>query len=305
MTAGRSHPARPLGPIPGGVAVILGWWLVAHSSGQGWVQALGDVVTAAILVGLIGPWLALRRLRVQVTTAPTDATCGRPVELRVRTSGPARLTPIEPAGPPASTGTSLRTGWRVGRRAGRRPSAGQELMLVPGRRGVYRAVTLEVATAVPFGLQWWSRKVVLPLPNPLYVAPRRGVARPLDALLPDGDGRDGGAGRHTGVDGDLRAPRPYRSGDSRRVVHWPATAHAGELMVRELEKPAGPPAQLTVALPADPVEAEAEAERAHATVLALLDRDIPVLLTTTEATGARTGPVADHRDAGRRLAAAT
>jgi uncharacterized protein (DUF58 family) len=283
MTVTRCRPARPWGAIPGGVAVVLGWWLVAHSSGQGWVQALGDVVAAGILVGLVGPWLALRRIRLRITSAPSDATAGRPVEVEVHTSGPVRLTPLTPAGPPRLDGP---------------------LTLLADRRGVYHSVVVEVATAAPFGMQWWSRRVTLPLGNPLYVAPRRGVAARIESFLPDeGDHQRGRTRRNSG-DGDLRAPRPYRPGDSRRLAHWPATAHTGELMVRELEQPGGRPAEVVAVLPADPVAAEVEAQRCLATVLALLDRDIPVALTTTEVGGTVTGRVTDRRAASRRLAAA-
>jgi uncharacterized protein (DUF58 family) len=263
--------------------VVLGWWLVAHSSGQGWVQALGDIVAAAILVGLVGPWLALRRIRVEVVHVPTDATAGQPAEIEVRTSGPVRLTPRSPGGPPRTEGP---------------------LVLIPAGRGVHTRLVVEVATAAPFGMQWWSRPVSFELPNPLYVAPRRGAPNRIDSLLPDDGGRHLGAARRNSSRGDLRAARPYRSGDSRRLVHWPASAHTGELMVRELEQPEGRPVEVVVELPPDPVAAEAEAERALGTVVALLDRGVPVTLTTTEATGTVTAGVRDRRDAARRMAAA-
>jgi uncharacterized protein (DUF58 family) len=281
--AGRSRPSRPWGPIPSSIAVVLGWWLVAHSSGQGWVQVLGDVVAGGLLVGLVGPWLALRAIRVELLEVPSDAVAGAPVEIAVRTTRPARLTAVSPTGPPRTGGP---------------------LTLVPARRGVFPSLTVEVATAAPFGIQWWSRRVELPLTNPLHVAPRRGPAATLGRTTPqDGTDRQG-APRRTGADGDLRAPRPYRPGDSRRLVHWPASAHAGELMVRELERPLGQPVELVVVLPADPDAAEAEAERALGTVLALLERDVPVVLTTDEPGGRRTAAVRDRADAARRLAVA-
>jgi uncharacterized protein (DUF58 family) len=87
-------------------------------------------------------------------------------------------------------------------------------------------------------------------------------------------------------------------------MHWPATAHAGELMVRELETPAAQPVTVTVTLPLDPEEAERVAEQAMGTVLRLLDRGTPVLLSTLETSGQVTEPVADRRTTGRRLARA-
>ena len=293
MKARRCRPARPWGPIPSSVALVLGWWLVAHSSGQGWVQALGDVVAAGVLIGLVGPWAVLRRIRIDMLSAATDATAGSAFSLSLRVSGPARITSISP--PAVEAVFVIRP----------RKAEATEVAVTADRHCVLRSVTLEVATAAPFGIQWWSRRVVLRLPRPVYVAPRKGRSYPIEPLVPDDEAGQEGGGRRAASFGDLRAPRPYRSEDSRRLVHWPATAHTGELMVREVERPLGRPAEMVVTLPADPSAAEAEAERAMATVSALLDRDVPVLLTTTEADGVTTGLVRDHRDAGRRLAAAT
>jgi uncharacterized protein (DUF58 family) len=265
------------------VAVVLGWWVVAHSSGQGWVQALGDLVAGGLFVGVVGPWLVLHRIRLEVVGAPGDATAGLPLEVVLRLSRPARITPLRPAGP-AGMGSSL--------------------TVIPAGRGVVDRLAVEVATAAPFGIQWWRRTVELTLARPIFVSPRRGIPWSVDPLVPDDGGRNEGASRRSGIDGDLRAPRPYRPGDARRLVHWPATAHTGELMVRELERPRGRPAELVVTLPADPAAAEAEAERALGTILALLERDVPVMLTTDEATGRRTAPVLTRNEAGRRMAAA-
>lgn len=293
MRARRCRPARPWGPIPTSVALVLGWWLVAHSSGQGWVQALGDVVAAALLVGLLGPWRVLRRARVEVVSVPTDAVAGSAFSLAVRASRSVRIVAL----PPLSSDPVFVV--RPGE------TEATEVDVVADRHRVIDSVTLELASASPFGLQWWSRRVEVSLPRPVHVAPRRGRADPLEPLVPDDEAGQDGGGRRAASFGDLRAPRPYRAEDSRRLVHWPATAHTGELMVRDVERPVGRPAELTVTLPADPDEAEAAAERAMATIVALLDRDVPVLLTTTEAGGVTTALVPDHREGGRRMAAAT
>jgi uncharacterized protein (DUF58 family) len=283
VRAAIARPARPWAPIPSSLAVVGGWWLVAHSSGQGWVQALGDVVAGGLLVGLLGPWLALRAIKVELEEAPSDAVAGTALLIRVRTNRPARLTALSPSGPARTAGA---------------------LTVIPATRGVVHSLVVEVATAAPFGIQWWRRHIDLPLANPLFVAPRRGPAEVAAQAVPDEGADLQGGHRRSGPDGDLRAPRPYRPGDSRRLVHWPASAHAGELMVRELERPLGPPFELVVTLPSDPVEAEAAAGRALGTVLALLDRDVPVVLTTGEEGGLRRALVRDQTDAARRLAAA-
>jgi uncharacterized protein (DUF58 family) len=185
---------------------------------------------------------------------------------------------------------------------GRRHTPEHGVPLLPGRRGVHDSVTLDIASAAPFALQWWTRRVVLPFPSTLYVAPRSG--RPQS--FPWRDDEDTGVTVNwvqTDV-GQPRGARPYQPGDSRRRVHWGATAHAGELMVRELERPSAEPITLTVTLPPDPEEAERVAERALGTIARLLDTGATVLLATLESSGPVLASVTDRRGAGRRLARA-
>ncbi len=176
------------------------------------------------------------------------------------------------------------------------------VMVVPAHRGVYRSVSFEVASAAPFGLLWWTRRVVVTLPRELVVAPRMGEPEPLPPRREHGRGE--ASARTAARVGEPRGVRPYRPGDLRRVVHWPATAHTGDLMVRETEGPAAASFSIEVHLPEDTGEAERMAERALASIVALLDRGSAVALTTTEPSGARTGVVTDRRTAGRRLARA-
>jgi uncharacterized protein (DUF58 family) len=163
-------------------------------------------------------------------------------------------------------------------------------------------VVVDVATAAPFALQWWTRRISLPLPSTLYIAPRRGQRIDFEPRPHD---RTGDTSARVAADlGDPRGARPYRPGDDRRQVHWQAFAHTGELMVRERESPAAEPVSLQVTLPADPDEAERVAERALGTIAYLLDRGAPVLLGTIERSGPIRAPVEDRRSAGRRLAQA-
>ncbi len=159
-----------------------------------------------------------------------------------------------------------------------------------------------MATAAPFALQWWTRRMVLRLPSTLYVAPRRGdpvyvPPRPRDHT---GDA----SGRVLADVGEPRGARPYRPGDDRRHVHWQAFAHTGELMVREREGPSAEPLTLRVALPDDIDQAERVAEKALGTIVHLLDRGAPLHLETVEPSGRVMGPVEDRRSAGRRLSRA-
>jgi uncharacterized protein (DUF58 family) len=287
----RIRPARPLAPMALAVAVLGIWWLVAHNSGAGWVQALGDLVFGALAIGILGPSVILARARIRVDRAPMDGTAGLPLEVEMTASTRLRIRPVHPSGAEAFVGPAR------GRRSG-----ASVITLLPARRGLHDTLVVDVATAAPFGLQWWTRRIRVPLPSSLHIAPRRGQPISLPRWT------DADAGEHhprvPAQAGESRGTRQYRSGDNRRRMHWPATAHAGELMVRELEGPSAEPVTVTVVLPPDPEQAERVAEQALGTVLRLLDRGGQVLLATSETSGQVTATVADRRTAGRRLARA-
>jgi uncharacterized protein (DUF58 family) len=303
------RPVRPILPLVSCAGVLLAWGLVAHNSGAGWVQAVGDVLAGILAVGLVAPAVVGARARVAILDTPADGTSGLPVELAARATTRVKIRPVDPPGPEAFVGPHR------ARRAGpparhSRMAAGDEagvgdtewVTLLPEHRGVYHRVVLEIATAAPFGLLWWRKNVVVDLPRPLHVGPRMG--RPLP--LPRGREDTAGSGiLDASVQiGEPRGVRPYRPGDHRRWVHWPATAHSGELMVREMEGPTAEPVTLEVRLPQDADGAERLAEEAMATIVALVDRGASVLLATTEEQGPRIAAVGDRRSAGRRLARA-
>jgi uncharacterized protein (DUF58 family) len=274
-----------------GVLIIGLWWLVAHNAGSGWVQVLGDLVFGALLIGIVGPFLVVTRARITLRRAPGDGIAGFPVEVHVESRSRVRARPVDPPGPDAFVGP-----------AGRRGAVDGVITLVPERRGVYDAVTLDIASAAPFGLQWWAKRVQLPLPSALHVSPRCGSAQPVPRRPDDGTGDL--LDRPRSDVGLPRGARPYVPGDARRLVHWRSTAHAGHLMVRELEQPAAEPVTITVELPEDPEAAERVAEGALGSVVGLLGGGVPVLLGTNEPSGPVLGAVADRRSAGRRLARA-
>ena len=273
--------------------MIIGlWWLVAHNAGSGWVQVLGDLVFGALLIGIVGPFVVATRARITLRSAPGDGIAGRPVEVHVESRSRVRVRPVDPPGPEVFVGP-----------AGRRGAVDGVVTLVPLRRGVHDAVTLDIASAAPFGLQWWTKRVQLPLPTALHVSPRCGSAQPVP-LRPD-EGTGDVLDRPRSDVGLPRGARPYVPGDARRLVHWRSTAHAGHLMVRELEQPAAEPVTITVELPEDPEDGRARGGRAPWDLSSASSRAVsPVLLGTREPSGPVLGAVADRRSAGRRLARA-
>jgi uncharacterized protein (DUF58 family) len=286
-----ARPARPRAPIAAAVLITGLWWLVAHNAGSGWVQVLGDLVFGALLVGIVGPFVAVTRASVAIRSAPSDGMAGSAVPVFVVSRRRVRVRPVSPPGPESFVGPR-----------GRHGPVDEAVMLVPAGRGVHDTVELDVASAAPFALQWWTRRVTLPLPSALHVSPRCGRAQPVP-LRPD-EGTGDMLERPRSDEGVPRGARPYVPGDSRRLVHWRATAHTGRMMVRELEQPGAEPVTITVELPRDPDAAERVAEGALGSVVALLEGGAPVVLGTTEVSGPVLGAVADRRSAGRRLARA-
>jgi uncharacterized protein (DUF58 family) len=286
----RVHPVAWLAPVVGSVVTVLAWAGVAHSSGSGWVQAVGALLAAVLFTGLVAPLFPARRAGATCGASPSDTEAGRAVDLTLTANGPIRIRPRAPLGP-------------VARAEG--PSRGARQVVVtltPEHRGVLETIVVEVASCAPFGLLWWAREIEVPLPRPLHVAPRLGPPGPLEATRHDDAGDSpwrvpSGAGEPRGV-------RPFEAGDSRRSVHWPATSHVGVLMVRERERQTEEPVVIDVVLPVDPAEAEAEAERVMGVVTTCLLRRQPVVLATLEAEGPCRRPVRDRIDLGRRLARA-
>jgi uncharacterized protein (DUF58 family) len=284
-------------PVLASMGLLALWATVAHDSGLGWVQGVGALVAGALAVGLVAPGFAVGRVRVTAAGSPTDAVRGSTLHLRLGVSGPAELRALDPPGPAVLA------------------SGGGQVLLpcTPGRRGLVDRVTVQVASAAPFGILWWTRPVVVTLARPIAVAPRTGAP---DARLVTGhpvgrepDGADPAPAARTALgaaaqEGEQRGVRPYAHGDRRHLVHWPATAHTGTLMVRESERAVRATTSVDGTLPKDPQEAENHAARVLGTVVSLLAQGVAVQLATVEGRGPVLDPVVTALDAGRRLARA-
>jgi uncharacterized protein (DUF58 family) len=287
---GRAHPVHWFGPIAGSALAMLAWTGVAHSSGSGWVQAIGALLAAVLLTGIVAPLFPARRAGVCCTENPSDSEAGSTVTLTLLANGPMRLRPKYPVGPVARAEGS---------------SHGPRVVTVdvtPDRRGVFDHLAVELASCAPFGLLWWAKEVEVALVRPLHVAPRASTAGPIETATGTSAG-DADLRIPAGL-GEPRGVRPYEPGDARRSVHWPATSHVGSLMVRETERQMDDPIVVDVVLPRDPAEAEAESERVMAAVTQYLARGRSVVLGTHEADGRVVRLVRDRVDLGRRLARA-
>lgn len=285
----RWRPPRPdrfLGPVVSALFLLAAFGAVAHASGSGWVQAVGSITGGLAFVGLFGPAVAATRLRIRCVAAPRDAVRGKPLVLEVVASRPLRCMPRSLPGRPVVVPAGS-------------PTA---LAVIPPHRGTLTVVTVRLATAAPLGLLWWSVERRLELPVSVAVAPTLGEH--LVAGL-EGPGDETGRGRPLPAPtGEIRGVRAYRHGDSRRRVHWRATAHTGSLMVRETEIVPDLPVKVVAELSDDPDVSDEQAAAVLTTIVRHLGEGRRVLLETAEDGQRVAGLVADRRDAGRRLARA-
>jgi len=238
-------PLRMLTPRGAGLlASALVLWALARLLGVPELQmaavACAALVAAAVLQ-LLGRGTALRaRRRVTPARLFHDARGG--VELTLRNDGrlPTGALQVQDATPdalPASAGFVLAPLRSGGRATLRYELHGQQ-------RGVHRVGPVTVRVRDPFGLA--ARPLEVGGTDQVVVYPP--VHRLAAGLPLRGRAGSGGATRaRPGASGDeLSTVREYVRGDDLRRVHWRATAHRGELMIRQDEAPQRPDALLVL-----------------------------------------------------------
>lgn len=120
-------------------------------------------------------------------------------------------------------------------------------------RGVERFVSLRVATRFPFGLFEKWREVEMPEEQLVYPSPQRNAERIAnDTVAGEQFARDERG--HGEVDG----VHELREGDPLRDIHWPKTAAAGKLIVRERRREAARAVRVEVSNAVSP-----DASQAH------------------------------------------
>lgn len=212
------------------------FFLAATNTLAGWLYVMSGVSFALMA---IAAYLSRRSLKaLQVSRLPLEpSSAGQPLSLSLRITNPS-----------LQAKTLLQVSDRVPAALG--PTASQAIALIPAQgdfqwtyqypapaRGVYRWDQVQLRTAAPLGLFWHRR--LLPLKAKAVVYPQILPLNhcPLLDSLGDDDNQPlaSFAFAQAATEGLTRALRPYRWGDSTRLIHWRTSARYGELRVRELE----------------------------------------------------------------------
>ncbi|MEU6859536.1 DUF58 domain-containing protein [Glycomyces sp. NPDC046736] len=216
------------------VSVVVG--LTALAVGE------GDLLRAAVLAAVLplGGVVVLRWTRPSLESNrvlnPAQVEAGQSTQVRLGIQNIGRRRP-----------PALMLEDRIPYRLGNRPRLVLERLapgarsvvnytITPSTRGAYELGPLTVRTADAFGMAMAVQE--FPVTTELIVTPR---IQPLPSLLlPGGAGMSSSeaAAHAVAITGnDDIAVREYRNGDDMRRVHWKASAHRDQLMVRREEQP--------------------------------------------------------------------
>lgn len=217
-----------------GLAIF--FFIAATNTLSGWLYVMSGMILALLTIAL---WLVrqnLRRLTVERQT-PEAVSVGDVLQLRLTlhnaSAQPKTLLKVVDRIPPA-LGHPIETVVEVVPPFGSWTWHSEQRAT---RRGIYHWQQVELRTGAPLGLLWTSRS---------HLAPVQAMVHPQVLALTscpiiDQMGRDPSLqmlSQHlaqASPDGMTRSLRPYRWGDSMRLIHWRTSAKLGELRVRELE----------------------------------------------------------------------
>jgi uncharacterized protein (DUF58 family) len=216
-----------------GAGLVLGAGLlfaVGTSVQAGWILVLSSVVLGTAVAGALLPMLFVHGVEVE-RRAPAEAFQGEEVEVELVVSGRSRGIRL---------GVDLADAFlSVGRVAVPSLVRGDRVAIGTMRRALRRGVQdddrVVVCSAAPFGVAEARHVARAGARTIVYPAVQRLDAVPLIDDVPTFEHsihtapRRGGGPEYLGI-------REYRAGDSMRHVHWPSSAHHGQVMVREFER---------------------------------------------------------------------
>ena len=230
---------RASSPSYGGLVLLLiaiSFFGAATNTMVGWLYALSGLIFALLALGAILPPRTLKPLQIKRSPIyPVSAGDPLTIELIIKNPTPQPKTLLKiidhlpnAFGKPAERAIELippqeTYNWIYTTQA--------------RQRGVYRWSDVDLLTAAPLGLFWSRRHRQVKATAVIYpfVLPLKRCSL-LDTLgEEDSDQFPQEKRFQAATVGLTRGLRPYRRGDSPRLIHWRTSARYGELRVRELE----------------------------------------------------------------------
>lgn len=222
-----------------GVLIAAGVCLIfARGIGSPELLAAAGLLVALVAASFGAVYLERPSLRVDRTTRPDLVAVGGRISVEVTIAETSALPHVHtewkdrvPAGLAGSAeGTLPSTG--VAGIGSRRRTA--EYTVTALRRGEHELGPLGLTVSDPFGLVVRRRDVGGT--HAIVVLPEVVVLPEIPALTASRDGSTRPSSLHVGAGEDDIIARPYLPGDAIRRLHWRASAHHGELMVRQEEQ---------------------------------------------------------------------
>jgi uncharacterized protein (DUF58 family) len=229
----------------GALTLGIGCFILANEIGVVELMYFGMLLVGVLAVGWVSLHLVRRTDRVTRALSPDIVTVGRSatVVARVGVRSPFPTSPgtWEDGLPKGVSGTARGAFPAVGSGfSGAEKVVELEYTITGARRGIHSLGPLTVTTTDPFGLT--RRRTVFNEYTKATIAPAVVELSPLTNLLGDAGGTLHSATNHLGQGADNLVARPYAPGDSMRRIHWRASAHRGDLMVRQEEQESTPDA---------------------------------------------------------------
>jgi uncharacterized protein (DUF58 family) len=262
----------------------IAWAVLVIAFGGGVLSLLTDsrpqlvvavALVTAVVVDAVTAFRTMRGIEISLRSDPL-LTTSDPVPCTLRVLGSRRPIVLTPAVRP-SVQRFLVDDDRPG-----------TIVLAPRRRGVVHTVLVDAVAVGPIGLVECGRRVRVALATSLTVGPTP-LPHPIDWPRPRAI--HFGLSDSTPIGDELyRSVRPYVRGDSRRRVHWKASAHRGELMVKEQEGTGIVVLRVVVALAGPSAAAEAAVSRAAFVAASALQLGWVTELITTQPSVAPAAP---------------
>ncbi|MGQ4649377.1 DUF58 domain-containing protein [Lyngbya aestuarii] len=218
----------------GGIAVC--FFGAATNTMAGWLYVISGIIFALLILAALLPARSLRQIQIsRRPISPVSAGDQLTIEIEIKNQtlkpktllqvedilqsqlGETRQKPIEIIAP---------------------QSIYQWVYHHPvQQRGIYRWHEVQLRTAAPLGLFWCHRSWSVPAKATVYPTVLPLTSCPLVDKIGTEDSVELASTRlsQSATQDLTKALRPYRVGDSTRLIHWRTSARYGELMVRELE----------------------------------------------------------------------